>query len=132
MGTEPGSSKATATHLIVSDISTPSHISSYVPPSLFTASSAYTSDLSSVYRVAWKGDKVDFFARGLTTERFHEIIVRGEQQCEVRTWEVMSGVLAHTVKWLYKKTLDKKFQQSCTDLKGFSEKRWLAQRDQGL
>jgi hypothetical protein len=131
MGTEPGSSKATATHLIVSDISTPSHISSYVPTSLFTASSAYTSDLSSVYRVAWKGDKIDFFARGLTTERFHEVIVRGEQQCEVRTWEVMSGVLAHTVKWLYKKTLDKKFQQSCTDLKEFSEKRWLAQKDQG-
>jgi hypothetical protein len=43
----------------------------------------------------------------------------------------MSGVLAHTVKWLYKKTLDKKFQQSCTDLKEFSEKRWLAQKDQG-
>jgi hypothetical protein len=126
MGTEV--SKATPTHLIISDMSTPSQTSSYVPASLLSGSSAYTADLSSVYRVAWKGDKIDFFAKGLNTERFHEVIVRGEEQCEVRTWEVMGGVLAHTVKWLYKKTLDRKFEEWCTDLKGFGEKKWLEQK----
>ena len=131
MGTEPGSSKATSTHLIVSDISTPSHVSSYVPTSVLTTSSAYTSDLSTVYRIAWKGDKIDFFARGLNTERFHEIIVRGDEQCEVRTWEVMGGVLAHTVKWLYRKTLDRKFQEWCTELKEFGEKKWSEQKIKG-
>jgi hypothetical protein len=129
MGTE--GSKATPTHLIISDVSTPSHVSAYIPTSVLTASSTYTSDLSSVYRIAWKGDKIDFFARGLSTERFHEIIVRGEEQCEVRTWEVMSGVLAHTVKWLYKKTLDRKFQEWCTDLKGFGEMKWREHKIKG-
>ena len=62
-------------------------------------------------------------ARGLRTERFHEIILRGEQECEVRTWEVMGGVLARTVKWLYQDTLDKKFKLWCEDLKKVSEQK---------
>jgi hypothetical protein len=128
MGTGADISKATPTHLIISDISTPSHISSYVSSSVLTASPMYMSDLSSVYRVAWKGDKIDFFAKGLNTERFHEIIVRGEEQCEVRTWEVMGGILAHTVKWLYKKTLDRKFEEWCAELKEFGERKWLEQK----
>ncbi|KAF3002116.1 hypothetical protein E8E13_009923 [Curvularia kusanoi] len=119
----PGS-KPTPTHLLISDFSTPSAPSTYISPATLEASPGYTSDLSSVYRVAWKGDKVDFFAKGLNTERFHEVIVRGPEQCEVRTWEVMGGVLAHTVKWMYRKTLDRKFGEWCTDLKSFSEKRW--------
>lgn len=122
----PGS-RQIPTHLIISDLSTPSAPSSYIDPTTFKASSVYTEDLSSVYRVAWKGDKIDFFAKGLNTERFHEIIVRGQEQCEVRTWEVMGGMLAHTVKWMYKKTLDRKFDEWCTELKNFSEKRWIEQ-----
>ncbi|KAJ8112640.1 hypothetical protein OPT61_g5036 [Boeremia exigua] len=120
----PGS-RQTPTHLVVSDLSTPSEPSSYIPSSTLEASSVYTPDLSKVYRVAWKGDKVDFFAKGLNTERFHEVIVRDQEQCEVRTWEVMGGVLAHTVKWLYRKTLDKKFNDWCTELQVFAEKNWV-------
>lgn len=124
----PGS-KQTPTHLIISDLSTPSAPSSYIEPATLNASPVYSEDLSNIYRVAWKGDKVDFFAKGLNTERFHEVIVRGQERCEVRTWEVMGGMLAHTVKWLYKKTLDKKFDEWCTDLKAFSEKRWVEQQN---
>ncbi|KAJ4339008.1 hypothetical protein N0V95_007901 [Ascochyta clinopodiicola] len=123
---EPGS-KQTPTHLIISDMSTPSQPSLYIPSGTLEASPMYTADLSTVYRVAWKGDKVDFFAKGLNTERFHEVIVRGQEQCEVRTWEVMGGVLAHTVKWLYRKTLDKKFDEWCAELKEFGEKKWATQ-----
>lgn len=120
----PGS-KQTPTHLIVSDMSTPSNPSSYIPATALEASAVYTEDLSKVHRVAWKGDKIDFFAKGLNTERFHEVITQGQEQCEVRTWEVMGGVLAHTVKWLYRKTLDKKFDEWCADLKVFGEKEWV-------
>lgn len=119
----PGS-KQTPTHLVISDISTPSEPSSYVPFTTLEACSVYTTNLSNVYRVAWKGDTVDFFARGLRSERFHEVIVREQDQCEVRTWEVMSGVLAHTVKWFYRKTLDKKFNEWCAELQAFAEKQW--------
>jgi hypothetical protein len=126
----PGS-KPTPTHLLISDISTPSSPSTYIPQETLQAGKfpGYTTDLSSVYRVSWKGDKVDFFAKGLNTERFHEVIVTGEEQCEVRTWEVMGGVLAHTVKWMYGKTLGRKFEEWCADLRGFSEKKW-AERGQ--
>jgi hypothetical protein len=123
-------SKQTPTHLVISDLSTPSVPSSYISQSHLEASSVFTADLSSVYRVAWKGDKVDFFAKGLNTERFHEVIVRGQAKCEVRTWEAMGGVLAHTVKWLYRKTLERKFDEWCTELKAFSEERWTRQQQQ--
>lgn len=119
----PGS-KQTPTHLIISDMSTPKEPSSYIPAATLEACPVYTSELSKVYRVAWKGDKIDFFAKGLNTERFHEVIVRGEEECEVRTWEVMGGVLAHTVKWLYRKTLNRKFDEWCIELKHFAENRW--------
>ncbi|KAH6616695.1 hypothetical protein C7974DRAFT_416812 [Boeremia exigua] len=126
----PGS-KQTPTHLIISDVSTPSEPSSYIPSATLEASPIYTTDLSNVYRVAWKGDKIDFFAKGLTTERFHEVIVRGEGECEVRTWEVMGGMLAHTVKWLYRKTLERKFDEWCTELRTFTEREWtLRQKEE--
>ena len=125
-------SKQTPTHLIISDLSTPSVPSSYISQSQLEAISVFTADLSSVYRVAWKGDKVDFFAKGLNTERFHEVIVRDQERCEVRTWEVMGGVLAHTVKWIYSKTLERKFNEWCTELKAFSEGEWARQHQQGV
>ena len=125
-------SKQTPTHLIISDLSTPSVPSSYISQSHLEATSVFTADLSSVYRVAWKGDKVDFFAKGLNTERFHEVIVRDQERCEVRTWEVMGGVLAHTVKWIYSKTLERKFNEWCTELKAFSEGEWARQHQQGV
>ncbi|TKA67866.1 hypothetical protein B0A55_08405 [Friedmanniomyces simplex] len=81
---------------------------------------SYTADLQQVYRVAWKSEG-GFVARGLRSERFHEIIVLGAEECEVRTWEVMGGVLAHTVKWMYKQTLMEKFRLWCSDLKKYCE-----------
>ncbi|KAJ4382218.1 hypothetical protein N0V86_002551 [Didymella sp. IMI 355093] len=84
----------------------------------------YTADLSQVYRVAWKGDKIDFVGKNMNVERFNEIIIKGQEQCEIHSWEVMSGILAHPVKWLYQKTLDRKFDEWCTGLKTYSEKKW--------
>ena len=65
---------------------------------------------------------------GLKTERFHEIIVLGDEECEVRTWECMGGVLAKTVKWMYGKTLEGKFADWVRDLKQYSEKTWNEQK----
>lgn len=110
----------TATQLIVTDISTPSSPSSYIPASVLEKEDSYTADLSKVYRIGWKCEG-GFVSRGLRTERFHEIIVLGEDECEVRTWENQGGVLAHTVKWLYKQTLQEKFKLWCEDLKRVCE-----------
>lgn len=124
----PGSTKETPTHLIVTDVSTPSQPSSYIPLDTLREDPTFSSDLSTVYRIAWSGDDVGFFAKGLRTERFHEVIVRGDEECEVRTWESMGGVLARTVKWLYKKTLEQKFEGWCADLKRYGEEKWLEAR----
>lgn len=108
--------KEVATHLVVTDVSTPDGPSSYIPSDVLTNDPSYTADLSKVYRISWKGDG-GFFARGLRTERFHEIIATGPDSCEVRTWELMGGVLARSVKWMYKETLSKRYQDWVEDLK---------------
>ena len=114
--------KLTDTPLRVTDVSTPERQSEYIPEEVRREDGSYTEDLGAVYRVSWKGDG-GFFARGLQTERFTEVIVRSEGECEVRTWEVMGGVLARTVKWMYKDTLSKRFEEWCADLKSEGEKR---------
>lgn len=110
----------TETGLRVSDFSTPDHPSAYIPQATLDSDGAYTADLRRVYRVAWKTEG-GFVARGLRSERFHEVIAVGEDECEVRTWKVMGGVLAHTVKWMYKQTLMEKFRLWCSDLKKYCE-----------
>ncbi|EME38057.1 hypothetical protein DOTSEDRAFT_57656 [Dothistroma septosporum NZE10] len=109
----------TQTELQVTDISTPDKPSDYLDAEALK-DPAYTSDLSKVYRISWKSHG-GFVSRGLKTERFHEIIVLGENECELRTWEVYGGVLAHTVKWMYQKTLNAKFQLWADDLRKYSE-----------
>ncbi|KAF2125676.1 hypothetical protein P153DRAFT_323742, partial [Dothidotthia symphoricarpi CBS 119687] len=109
----PGSTPA-LTNLIVSDISTPEHPSDYVPAAMLTQ---FHSDLATVYRMAWANDPDTMLARGLQNERFHEVIVRGEEECEVRTWEVMGGVMAWAVRWMYKGVLEAKFGEWCGGLK---------------
>ncbi|KAF1932954.1 uncharacterized protein M421DRAFT_89268 [Didymella exigua CBS 183.55] len=127
----PGS-KESPSHMIVSDLSTPSMPSSYISPATLGASPVYTADLSQVYRVAWKGDKIDFIGKNMNVERFNEVIIKGEEQCEIHSWEVMGGVLAYPVKWLYQKTLIKKFDEWCTGLKAHAEKQWEErQRQEG-
>ena len=111
----------TDTALRVTDISTPKSQSSYIPQTILDSEPTYSADLSTVYRVAWTVEG-GFVARGLKSERFHEIILRGDDKCEVRTWECQGGPLARAVKWMYKDVLLQKFQQWCEDLKKEAEK----------
>ncbi|KAI8938346.1 hypothetical protein NX059_005997 [Plenodomus lindquistii] len=110
----------THTPLKVVDISTPSSPTSYLTPEQLEDPS-FTSDLSKVYRVSWTGNG-GTYALGMKLERFHEVIVMGENECEVRTWEIMSGVLSRVVKLLYEDTLKDKVGVWCEDLKKYCEK----------
>jgi hypothetical protein len=112
--------KVQPTQLLVTDISTPDHPSDYIPVETLTSDPSYTSDLKTLYRISWKSEG-GFVSRGLRTERFHEIIIRGEDACECRTWEIMGGPLASMVKWLYQTTLTKWFKTWCEELKKASE-----------
>jgi hypothetical protein len=113
---------ATPTQLIVTDISTPDYPSGYIGADVLESEETFTADLKKVYRISWKCEG-GFASKGLKTERFHEVIALGPNECEVRTWENQAGVLAYTVRWLYKKTLEVKFQLWCDDLKQFCEKK---------
>jgi hypothetical protein len=108
------------THLRITDLSTPDLPSSYISQQTLDSDPGYFSDLSKVYRISWATEG-GFVAKGLKTERFHEIIVLAENECEVRTWECQGGVLARVVKWMYKAVLVRKFQDWCDDLKERSE-----------
>ena len=110
----------TPTQLKVTDISTPSTPSSYIPASTLEAEGSFTADLGKVYRISWKCEG-GFVSKGLRTERFHEVIAISDKECEVRTWECQGGLLARTVKWMYKDTLMEKFKLWCDDLKKYCE-----------
>lgn len=116
--------KKTDTGLQVTDISTPEVPTEYLSKDILENDGSFTADLSKVYRVAWTTHG-GFVARGLRSERFHEVIVTGENECEVRTWEVMGGVLAYTVKWMFQKTLNSKFELWMNDLKKWCETKHL-------
>ena len=119
----------TETQLRVLDISTPDQPSSYIPQAKLDSDPAFTSDLSKLYRISWTTEG-GFVARGLKSERFHEIIVLNEKSCLVRTWECQGGSLARAVKWMYKDTLKQKFVEWCEDLKRESEKDFQANESQ--
>lgn len=112
--------KAMDTGLQVTDISTPDNPTEYVSKEVLENDGSFTSDLTRVYRVAWALHG-GFVAKGLKSERFHEVIVTGENDCEVRTWELMAGILAYTVKWMYQTTLKEKFELWTSDLKRWCE-----------
>lgn len=114
--------KTTDTRLLVTDLSTPENSTEYVGKDVLENDGTFTADLSKVYRVAWTTHG-GFVARGLKSERFTEVIVTGENECEVRSWEVMGGMLAYTVKWMFQATLKEKFQLWASDLKKWSEKK---------
>jgi hypothetical protein len=122
-------SKITDTPQRLTDVSTPEKQSDYVPAALLQ-DPTFTSDLSKVYRIAWATEG-GFVARGLKTERFHEIIVLGEEECEVRTWECLGGLLARTVKWFYGETLMDKFGVWVKDLKNECEKKFAKVSENG-
>lgn len=113
--------KATPTRLVITDLSTPdAPTSEYLASAQLLEDPTFTRDLSRVYRIAWKGDG-GFQRMGLQTERFHEVLVKGEGACEVRTWEVMGGALAYTVKWMFRANLEGKFKLWVGDLKKRAE-----------
>jgi hypothetical protein len=107
--------------LKVVDISTPDAPSSYLSPDLL-ADPTFTSDLSKVYRVAWASNG-GMMGLAPTVERFHEVIVMSEDECEVRTWEAMSGMTARLVKRMLDSTLKEKVGLWCEDLKRYCEKK---------
>jgi len=113
----------TDTQLRVLDISTPEHASSYISQSTLDSEPTFASDLNKLYRITWTTEG-GFVARGLKSERFHEIIVSDDSSCLVRTWECQGGSLARAVKWMYKDTLKQKFADWCDDLKKESEKQY--------
>jgi hypothetical protein len=116
---KPNNSRPTP--LKVVDICTPSEPTSYLSPAMLE-DPTFTADLSKVYRVSWTGNG-GMYAMGLNLERFHEVIITGENECEVRSWEVMSGLLARVVKLTYQDTLMRKVQLWCEDLKKRCEKK---------
>jgi hypothetical protein len=109
------------TSLKVTDICTPSARTSYLSSAMLE-DPTFTTDLSKVYRVSWTGYGGPY-AFGMNLERFHEVIVTGENQCEVRNWEVFSGVLSRVVKFMYQDTLSEKVALWCEDLKKHCEKK---------
>lgn len=108
--------------LRMTEYSTPEDRSAYVPKDLMENDGSFETDQGQVYRAAWTTEG-GLVARGLSTERFHEIIALGEQECEVRTWECMGGILARAVKWMYEDVLQAKFEKYCQDLKMEAERR---------
>ena len=119
--------RATDTQLRVSDVSTPGAPSSYVRDAGLADDPAFHGDAAGVFRIAWKTDG-GFVSMGLRSERFHDVVVQGEERCEVRTWEVMGGFIAHTVSWMFKSTLNKWFGVWCEDLKKEAEKQWAEKK----
>jgi hypothetical protein len=115
--------KEIPTQLRVIDVSTPEEPSKYLEEHGMQDDPSFTADLGKVYRISWKTEG-GFLWRGLRTERFHEIVVLGAEECEVRTWELMGGILAHTVKWIYQEALKKWYGVWCEQLKKESEKQW--------
>ena len=134
---KPG--KVTDTQLRVTDFSTPAQPSRYIPQETLDEEQTFSPDLGKVYRIAWTTEG-GFVARGLRSERFHEIIPisntaggrdGGEEECEVRTWECQGGVLARAVKWYFKDVLKSKFMEWCEDLKKECEKKVSGQGVRG-
>jgi hypothetical protein len=116
----------TTTNLKVLDTSTPEVPSTYLSPQMLD-DPTFTADLTRVYRVSWTSAG-GFMARFMQLERFHEVVKRGEKECEVRTWEVMGGVLARVVKGVYGKTLKEKVGLWCRDLKEWCEGEYARER----
>ncbi|KAK4556225.1 hypothetical protein LTR86_006922 [Recurvomyces mirabilis] len=110
----------TPTSLKVSSISTPERLSDYVPEDMIEGDACFYPDQSKVYRVTWI-DHGSLQSRALQVERFHEVIVLGENECEVSTWECQDGILAYVVKWLYGEVLEEKFQDWVKGLKQYCE-----------
>lgn len=115
---KPG--KVHDTALAVTDVSTPESPSEYVSEALRRADGTFTADLSTVYRISWR-EGSGWMSRGLRVERFHEVIMRGDEECEVRTWEFQTSALAYIVKFMFAATIQERFKDWCEGLKTYCE-----------
>lgn len=59
--------------------------------------------------------------RLVKAERFHEIVLISDRECEVRTWDNQCGPVAYPAKWMYGKVLEEKFAGYCEELKKYCE-----------
>ena len=110
-----------STDLYVTDISTPKNPSSYISPNGLREGN-FTPDPGKVYRISWAGEGA--MAWLIQSERFHEVIVTGEEACEVRSWECFKGVMARVVKMMYQASLMDGFRRWVEDLRRESERRF--------
>lgn len=85
-----------------------------------------TPDTDGIFRICWEGK--GFPKMMLRTLRTTEVVPRGEDACEFRTWEVMAGVLAYVVKTMYGTTLQERFEDCSREIKEYVEKKWLAEK----
>ena len=115
--------KRVNTQLRVVDISTPEEPSLYIDKATLESDPAYFSNLERLYRISWTTEG-RFVKLGMRTERFHEIVMTSDEECEVRTWECHGGMASRAVKWMYQDTLARKFQDWCDGLKKQSEAQW--------
>lgn len=83
-----------------------------------------------LYKVCWKAEGFPKFV--LRTMRTNEIQSNGDNEdnpsCEYRTFEVMAGPAAYTVKAMYESALKDRFKDMAQDLKAYAEKTWIQRR----
>lgn len=110
---------ATGAECTVMDISTPDAQSDYIPKEELEKDAGYHSDLGTVYRLCWVQS-----GTGLSSERFHEIVVVSENECEVRTWACYKGMVARTIKWSgNSRKLEEKMEAYLQDVKKYAEEK---------
>ena len=129
-GQGPGGRRAD-TQLRVLDVSTPDQPSRYIDHDTLNSDPGYYSELSELHRISWTTEGL-YVKMGIRSERFHEIIETGPEQCDVRTWECQGGFAARAVKWMFKDNLDRGFQAWVDGLKKESEEQWARQQENKL
>jgi len=110
---------ASGAECTIVDISTPEAQSEYVAKDVLGKDATYHSDLGTVYRLVWTQS-----GGGLNSERFHEIVVLGENECEVRTWACYKGMVARGIKWSGSGSkLEDKMNEYVKDVKKYAEEK---------
>lgn len=82
-----------------------------------------TSTPEESYSIGWQGLGIPRML--LKSDRMSEVTpFKGQQACQFRTWEGMSGPLSPVVKVIYGQILQDRFNDWAGDLKGYAEKTW--------
>lgn len=88
------------------------------------------SNTDASYKVCWKAEGFPrFVLRTLRTNEIRSIGGNeGDPSCEYRTFEIMAGPAAYTVKAMYESDLHDRFADMAQDLKAYAEKTWRTKR----